>query len=98
MPKPKGGARPKKTRGSTRAPARRQARSSSGRAIAAREQERARIARAVHDEIGQALTALRMDLEWVRRRLDGREARSIAEKLSTMSALVDATMDAVERI
>src|SRR5262249_33596012 len=98
MPKTKGGARPKKMRGSTRARARRQARSTSGRAIAAREHERARIARAVHDEIGQALTALRMDVEWLRRHIVDRDPSPIAEKLSAMSALVDGTIDTVQRI
>jgi len=98
MPKPKGGARPSKTRASTRTRSRREPGVPSRRAIDVREVERARIARAVHDEIGQALTALRMDVEWIRRRMDGRDAAPISEKLSAMAALVDRTIDTVQRI
>ena len=35
-----------------------------GRLLAVREEERAEIAREVHDELGQALTALKLDLAW----------------------------------
>ncbi|HEX9184592.1 MAG TPA: histidine kinase, partial [Burkholderiales bacterium] len=34
-----------------------------------REAERARIAREIHGQLGQALTGLRMDLSWLRKRL-----------------------------
>jgi signal transduction histidine kinase len=38
-----------------------------------REQERIRIAREIHDQLGQSLTILKMDLAWMRRHLsDGR--------------------------
>lgn len=35
----------------------------------AREEEGTRIAREVHDELGQAMTGLKLDLSWVARRL-----------------------------
>jgi two-component system, NarL family, sensor histidine kinase UhpB len=35
-----------------------------------REEEQARIAREMHDELGQSLTALKLDLAWVRRRIE----------------------------
>lgn len=68
---------------------------------AVREEESARIARAVHDEVGQALTALKLDLSWVGRRL-GRartgEDIDLLPKLAAMEGLIDATLDAVQRI
>src|SRR5687767_12880928 len=38
--------------------------------LTAREEEKARIARELHDELGSSLTAVNMDLAWVRQRLD----------------------------
>lgn len=47
----------------------------------AREDERAEIAREVHDELGQSLTALKLQLEEVRRRTgDGAEAQGTLER------------------
>jgi signal transduction histidine kinase len=62
-----------------------------------REQERTEIAREIHDELGQALTALKMDLHWLGQRLDG-EQQSLAEKIRSMSKMIDATVRAVRRI
>ncbi|MCC6472593.1 MAG: sensor histidine kinase, partial [Burkholderiales bacterium] len=62
-------------------------RAQSAHAARARESERARIAREIHDEIGGTLTGLRADLVWLKRRLGGDEA--IREKLEYMDELVD---------
>src|SRR5581483_11639028 len=35
-----------------------------------REEERKRITREIHDELGQSLTGFKMDLAWLRRRLE----------------------------
>lgn len=62
-----------------------------------REEERARIARELHDELGQALTALRIDLDWLDAKLPGKEAR-IGDKLAAMREVVAKTVDSMRRI
>ncbi|HTL35635.1 MAG TPA: GAF domain-containing protein, partial [Kofleriaceae bacterium] len=44
-----------------------------GRIEEAREEERTNIAREIHDELGQALTALKLDVAWIARRANGNE-------------------------
>ncbi|HEX3344603.1 MAG TPA: GAF domain-containing protein [Polyangiaceae bacterium] len=61
-----------------------------------REDERTGIAREIHDVLGQALTALKMDLAWVARRAVGQEA--LLEKLSTMGQATDEIIQQVRRI
>jgi PAS domain S-box-containing protein len=62
-----------------------------------RESERTHIAREIHDIMGQSLTALKMDLSWIRNRMGGEE-KAIIEKLGSTTALVDETIDTVRRI
>jgi PAS domain S-box-containing protein len=62
-----------------------------------REEERQRIAHEIHDELGQALTALKMDVHWIRRKLPETEA-ALLEKTVTMSALIDRTVQSLKRI
>jgi signal transduction histidine kinase len=62
-----------------------------------REEERTRIARQVHDELGQALTGLKLDLSWLDNHLP-RDARTLHQKAKTMSAYIDATIQTVRRI
>jgi PAS domain S-box-containing protein len=64
-----------------------------------RDEESARIAREVHDEVGQALTALAMDVAWLGSHLEDqdREAR-IPTKLQDMAELLETTSKSVERI
>ena len=66
-------------------------------ANSAREQEKSRIARELHDELGQALTALKIDVGWLRDNLGDPPAR-VAEKLAAMQALLDGTVAAARRI
>ncbi|HVJ20659.1 MAG TPA: GAF domain-containing protein, partial [Polyangiaceae bacterium] len=67
---------------------------------AVREEERTTMAREIHDDLGQALTALKMDVAWIARRLgSGEDPRgAIADKLMSMSALTDQVIDRVRRI
>jgi len=62
-----------------------------------REEERARIAREIHDELAQALTALKMNVHWLRHRLPG-EKQSLIDKTNVMSKLIDRTVQSVRRI
>jgi signal transduction histidine kinase len=66
-----------------------------------REAERTQIARDIHDELGQALTALKLDLGWLEKRLarTGHSTRATElEKLKSMCKSVDATIQTVQRI
>ncbi|MBC7434718.1 MAG: PAS domain-containing sensor histidine kinase [Bdellovibrionales bacterium] len=65
-------------------------------ASALREQEKTRIARELHDELAQSLTALKMDAIWLRDRLQGEPAA--AAKLDVMLAMLDGSVAATRRI
>lgn len=62
-----------------------------------REQERTRIARELHDELAQWLTALKMDVSWLKSRLEADQA-PLAAKTDKMRGLVDSMVAAVRRI
>ncbi len=71
------------------------------RALAARlqsvrEDERTRISREVHDELGQALTGLRLDLSWLKGRL--KDKPELAERVQSAVTRIDGTIDTVRRI
>ena len=61
----------------------------------AREEEKTRIARELHDELGQLLTALKLDLGWLRERLPAGEAAQRAEQ---MGRVLDQTVASTRRI
>jgi PAS domain S-box-containing protein len=66
---------------------------------AVRETERKRIAREIHDELGSILVALKMDLNWMERRLgDAAHKEALQAKCGRMGGLVDTAVDAVGRI
>ncbi|HSW19269.1 MAG TPA: PAS domain-containing sensor histidine kinase [Ramlibacter sp.] len=66
-------------------------------ASAIREQEKSRVARELHDELAQSLTALKMDTIWVRDHL-ARDPQGVADKLAGMLAMLDASVAATRRI
>ncbi len=67
----------------------------SARVLEAREEEKTRIARELHDELGQLLTALKMDLTWLRERLPDSE---LAKKADEMGEMLDRTVASTRRI
>ena len=62
-----------------------------------REEELTRISREIHDELGHALTALRLDLGWIVPKLQ-RNREPVRRKAGEALALVDDTIDTVRRI
>lgn len=85
-----------------------QVRDLAARTETVREDERTRIAREVHDELGSLLVALKMDVNWMDKRLSEQERRSAEEahdmrqrmrcKCQNMSRLIEQAVDNVGRI
>jgi len=72
------------------------------RALAARlqsvrEEEQIRIAREIHDGLGQALTGLKMDLTWLTGKLLA-DQKPLIEKIASMFRLIDDTIHSVRKI
>jgi len=66
----------------------------SARIMNGQEKERAAIARELHDELGQILTAVRMESVWLRDHLKENDPKA-GERALTMCNLVDKTIDEV---
>jgi signal transduction histidine kinase len=62
-----------------------------------REQERMRIAREVHDELGQSLTGLKLQLTWMAGRLP-KDLKSLHKKIHAMADSIDGTIHSIRRI
>ncbi len=62
-----------------------------------REEEKTRIAREVHDELGQSLTALKMDMVCLKEELPADQPEP-QERIESMSGLIDSTITSVQRI
>lgn len=62
-----------------------------------REGEKSRIARELHDELAQALTALKMDTIWLRDNAPAQPEKAVA-KLGEMVSMLDTTVAATRRI
>ena len=66
----------------------------SGSIMANQEKERSAIARELHDELGQVLTALRMDSVWMHERLKTKDNKA-SERALTMCRLIDKNIEDV---
>ncbi|MCU1286106.1 MAG: multi-sensor hybrid histidine kinase [Acidobacteriales bacterium] len=66
---------------------------------AARESERTHVAREIHDELGQTLTAAKMDVAWISRHLRSVQGlEEVERRASATSALIDDSIRTVKRI
>lgn len=68
----------------------------SARVFEAREEEKTRVARELHDELGQLLTAAKMDLAWLGQRLSGDQ--ELRAKSKQIEATLDLTVTSMRRI
>ncbi len=62
-----------------------------------RETERTHIAREIHDELGQQLTGLKMDIFWLNRKIKDQDAE-VHSKIAETIQLIDMTVKTVRRI
>ena len=60
-----------------------------------REEERAAVAREIHDELGQSLTGMKMDLVWLAERPDHVDT---PQRVQSLLRLVDSTLDAMREL
>lgn len=81
---------------------RQQLRALAGRLQRGREEERANVAREIHDELGQALTALKINLDWLERRIEDRENDSslnpLLDRVVESGAMIESALGSVQRI
>lgn len=62
-----------------------------------REEERKHISREIHDELGQHLTALKLDLSWIAKKITTRD-QAISSKIKSSLDLINGTIQTVRRI
>ena len=62
-----------------------------------REKERSHMAREIHDELGQQLTGLKMDISWLNKKINSQD-EAVKEKMKDAIALIDKTVITVRRI
>ncbi len=62
-----------------------------------RETERTHIAREIHDELGQQLTGLKMDISWLNRKIKNQDIE-VHAKIAETIQLIDTTVKTVRRI
>lgn len=69
----------------------------SGHLQTVREEERSNISREIHDDLGQLLTGLKMDISWILRHPDP-DLAALKEKARAMGQVIDQTVHTVRRI
>lgn len=70
----------------------------SARLQSVREEESLRIAREIHDELGGAMTGLKMDLAWLNKRIRDASDESLKQKIASMNEMIDDTIRTIRHI
>ena len=63
----------------------------------AQENERSRISREIHDELGQELTGIKMDISWLSNSLENPNSE-VKDRIKSLNNLIDTTINSVRRI
>jgi PAS domain S-box-containing protein len=63
-----------------------------------REDERANIAREIHDELGQQLTVMKMDISWMKKKVKNGDIEPLPAKMDEVLSIIDGTVSSVRRI
>jgi two-component system sensor histidine kinase UhpB len=81
---------------------RRQLRALTARLQTGREEERANVAREIHDELGQILTALKINLDWIEQKMeersDDKSLNPLLERIVESAEMTDSAITTVQRI
>lgn len=62
-----------------------------------REEDKKRISREIHDELGQTLTAIKLDLTWLEKRIDVSES-PVKEKIKSIYSHLEDSLETVRRV
>ncbi len=63
-----------------------------------REEERTHIAREIHDELGQQLTVMKMDISWMKKKINTGDVTAVPPKMDELMEILDGTVASVRRI
>ena len=76
---------------------RQQLRDLSNKLQSIREEDKKRISREIHDELGQTLTAIKLDLTWLEKRIDVSEP-SVKDKIKSIYSHIENSLGTVRRV